>query len=135
MRTNQSVGPGELKVLTFLSEKGPLSVREVADTLGVELGVRLTTIQQMMERLRKKGLLKREKVSGSFRYSALHQQEEVMRSLVDRFIKNSLGGSVGPFVRYLAEARNLSEEDVQELSELVAQLRDRNDVGAGDGHA
>lgn len=112
-------------MLNYVAEKGPITVREVADTLGVDLGVGLTTIQQMMDRLRKKGLLERQKASGPFRYRAVREQGEVMQSVIGRFVSETLGGSVSPFVRYLSEARNLSDADLRELEELVKQLSDK----------
>jgi predicted transcriptional regulator len=129
MKLDPSVGPGELKVLNYVAEKGPLTVREVADTLGVELGVGLTTIQQMMDRLRHKGLLAREKASGPFKYRAVRAKEDVIRSVIGKFVQESLGGSVSPFVRYLAEAEDLSEDDIRELNELLGQLSDRKRGG------
>jgi predicted transcriptional regulator len=129
MKKDLSIGPGELKVLNYLTEKGPLTVREVADTLGADLGVGLTTIQQMMDRLRNKGLLAREKTGGPFKYRAVKAKEEVISSLIGRFIQESLGGSVSPFVRYLAEDADLSEEDMKQLNAITEQLSDRKRGG------
>ena len=54
----------------------------------------------------------------------------VLRSAVSRFVPGTLGGSVSPFVQYLAEAEDLSEDEVAELQTLVARLRARRGGGA-----
>ena len=122
-----SVGNAELRLLNYVSENEPITVREVAESLGAELGYVRTTVLQMMERLRRKGLLEREKVSGLFRYRTAKSKSSVMRSVVDRFVKNSLGGSVSPLLLYLSEADGLSEEDVAHLNRMISELDQKGD--------
>lgn len=120
-----TVGGAELRLLNYISENEPITVREVADSLGTELGYVRTTVLQMMERLRKKGLLQREKVSGLFRYRTAKPRSGVMRSVVDRFVQESLGGSVSPLLLYLSEAQGLSEEDIAHLNRMISELEGR----------
>lgn len=120
-----TVGGAELRLLNYISENEPTTVREVADTLGVEMGYVRTTVLQMMERLRNKGLLEREKVGGLFRYRTAKPRASVMRSVIARFIQNSLGGSVSPLIAYLSEAQDLTPEDIAHLNQLIAKLEDR----------
>jgi predicted transcriptional regulator len=120
-----TIGGAELRLLNYVSENEPITVREVADTLGVELGYVRTTVLQMMERLRRKGLLDREKSSGPFRYRTAKSKSSVMRSVVDRFVQNSLGGSVSPLITYLSESDGLSDEDIAYLNRLIDQLEEK----------
>ena len=45
-----------------------------------------------------------------------------MRSLVREFVDGALGGSLSPFVAYLAEDANLTGNDLRELKKLVHSL-------------
>lgn len=124
---NPTVGGAELRLLNYVSEHEPITVREVADSLGTELGYVRTTVLQMMERLRKKGLLEREKVGGLFRYKTARSKAIVMRSVIDRFVQNSLGGSVSPLIMYLSEANGLSEDDVAHLNRMISELESKEE--------
>jgi predicted transcriptional regulator len=121
-----TVGGAELRLLNYVSEHEPITVREVSDSLGAELGYVRTTVLQMMERLRKKGLLEREKVSGLYRYRSAKSRASVMKSVIDRFVNNSLGGSVSPLILYLSESKGISDEDAAYLNRLIDQLEESN---------
>ena len=52
------------------------------------------------------------------------RESNVMTSVVERFVDESLGGSVSPFIAYLAKSRGLSEIEVAQLRQLVRKLED-----------
>jgi predicted transcriptional regulator len=121
-----TLGDQELEVLRFVSERAPVTVREVADEWGAPRGRARTTILTVMERLRKKGFLLREEGGageGSFRYRPAVTPQAVMQNLVRDFVQKTLGGSVAPFVAYLADTpEDLSRSEVEELRKLVADM-------------
>ena len=45
------------------------------------------------------------------------------QGLVRDFVEKTLGGSVSPLMAYLVHTRRVSEEELGELEELVAQLK------------
>jgi predicted transcriptional regulator len=122
---NPTIGNAELRLLNYVGEHEPITVREVADSLGAELGYVRTTVLQMMERLRKKGLLEREKVAGLFRYRTAKPRSGVMKSVVERFVQESLGGSLSPLLLYLSEAKGLDQEDVAHLNRIISELEEK----------
>ena len=65
-------------------------------------------------------------------YSPKRSQAEVLRNLVADFVREALGGSVSPFVAYLAEEADLNHEEVRELVRLVADLEAQR-AGGDDG--
>src|SRR5579883_1174964 len=107
-----SLGELELEALRFLSERGPLSVGEVAAQFGEPRGLARTTILTVMERLRHKGYLARRQSKGVYRYAPQTGQAELMRDLVRDFVEKTLAGSLTPLVAYLAEKETLSEEEI-----------------------
>jgi len=120
------LGNQELLLLNYLAEHGPLSVGEAAESFGKAHGLARTTVLTMMERLRKKGRLTREKVEGIYRYRPALPRDELQRGLVDEFFRKALGGSLAPVVSYLAQDARLTEEEIGQLREAVDRLEARN---------
>ena len=121
-RNRETIGREEMQVLRYVADHHPVSVREVADHVAATSGKARTTVLTVMERLREKGYLVRRKKGGVYRYSPKRSQADVLRNLVADFVREALGGSVSPFVAYLAEEADLDDEQVRELARLVADL-------------
>src|SRR5262245_15951660 len=123
MRDRPGLGDRELDVLRFVSEHAPVSAREVAEQFSEEEGLARTTTLTLLERLRKKGYLSRRRKEGVYRYSPRHPQGEVLQGLVRQFVEKTLGGSVSPVFAYLSRSRRLSEAELAELEQYVAEMR------------
>lgn len=123
-RKKTKIGQEELAVFQFVQETHPVTVRQVAEHFA-DAGKARTTVLTVMERLRKKGLLSRDESGGANRYSPAIAPEELMQSLVSDFVTKILGGSVSPFVAYMAEAAEISDAELQELKKVVTDLDKR----------
>ncbi len=122
----KTIGDQELALLRWVAGRDGATVGEAAEGFGLPRGLARSTVLTMMERLRKKGHLLRAKVEGVYRYSSPASPREVLRSVVETFVEQTLGGSVSPFVAYLAESGEVSDEELRELEELVARLHHRS---------
>lgn len=122
MQPEASIGRGELDVLRYVMDHHPITVREVADHMAQAKGHTRTTVLNMMERLREKGYLLREKQEGVYRYSPAISQAQLLGSLVRDFVKNVLGGSLEPVVAYMAQEGRLSDDERQELEQIVEKM-------------
>ncbi len=120
-KSESSIGQEELAVLQYVQDNFPITVREVSDHFS-EFGKARTTILTVMERLRSKKFLVRDKVAGSYRYSPRLSQSEVLNSVVGDFVRSMLGGSLSPFVAYMSESKDVSDEELKELRKLVRDL-------------
>ncbi|CAN5467232.1 BlaI/MecI/CopY family transcriptional regulator [soil metagenome] len=116
------LGSTEIEILRFLGDRSPLSVGEVADHFARTSGQARTTILTIMERLRTKGHLRRKRAGGTFQYSPVVAKDDLFRGLVKSFVDTTLAGSVSPFVAYLSEGGPVSEEDLEQLKQLVRDL-------------
>lgn len=126
-RPRPSIGDQELALLHHLAAHDGASVGEVAAAFGESHGLARSTVLTMMERLRAKGYLGRRRIGGVYRYSAATGPGEAMRSAVGQFVERTLSGSVSPFVAWLAERGEVSEEELAELKALVQQLQSRQE--------
>lgn len=118
-------GAQELQLLRHIAKTGPSTVGQLAETFGQPLDLARSTVLTMMERLRRKGHLTRRRVGGVYVYSSSAGDEELMRDTVGRFVQRALEGSLSPFAAYLAERRQVSEEELAELERAVERLRAR----------
>ncbi|MCI0536375.1 MAG: BlaI/MecI/CopY family transcriptional regulator [Verrucomicrobiales bacterium] len=124
MRSLPRIGRAELEILRHITDHAPISVGAVAEHFTQKRGLVRTTVLNVMERLRKKGYLTRKEVAGVYQYSPRQPKGELLKGLVRDFVENSLGGSISPFMAYLAEGRPLDKDEVAELRKIVRELKD-----------
>ena len=117
----ESIGQEELAVLKFIQDNHPATVREVAEHFAKQ-GKARTTILTVMERLRTKKFLTRKKIGSSYCYSPKQERDVLMKSVIGDFVNNMLGGSLTPFMAYISESNNLTENELKELKKLVREL-------------
>lgn len=124
---NERVSPAELEVLRYVIEKSPVSAREIADAMAIAKGIARTTSLTLLDRLRKKGHLVRVVDHGIHLYSPAKDGSEVLKGLVADFVRNTLGGSVSPFVAFFSEESNLNAEETEELRKLLEKAEDKSE--------
>lgn len=122
-RARGSIGDRELALLHFVSARGRSTVAQAVDGFGTPLGLARSTVLTMMERLRRKGHLTRRQIEGVYHYQPRTAPGTAVRQAVERFVARTLGGSVTPFVAYLAERERLSDDEVAELERLLERLQ------------
>jgi len=117
-----ALGSTEIEVLRYIGDHHPIKVAEVAEFMAQASGQARTTILTTMERLRKKGHLTRRRIKGVYRYSPQIPKQDFLLGLVTTFVNTTLGGSVSPFVAYLSDKGPVSEQDLDQLKQLVRDL-------------
>ena len=120
--THSSIGEQELALLRYIADRGAVSVAEAVEAFGVERGLARSTVLTMMERLRKKGHLGRRLLDGIYRYRARSSSADLLKGAVRHFVEGKLNGSVSPFLAYLSESKDVSDEELRELEGIVARL-------------
>ena len=120
-----TLGEQETELLRFVAEQeAALTVREAVASWGEPRGLARTTVLTMLERLREKGHLVREKTSeDNWAYLPAVPKAELLSGLVQNFVQRTLGGSVSPFVSYLTEGgATLTVEERAKLKALLETL-------------
>lgn len=115
------LGEQESALLAWVAANAPVNVAKVVSDWGVSNGLARTTVTTMLERLRGKGYLKREKQGLRNVWSPCEKYEVQLRGAVGRFVERTLGGSLAPFVAYLNDA-DLSESQKEQLRPLLEGL-------------
>ena len=117
------IGDQELALLRFVSDAGRSTVAQAVEGFGVPRGLARSTVLTMMERLRKKGHLGRRRVDGVYQYAPRTAPGAALQHAVETFVDRTLGGSITPFVAYVAEREQLSDEELEELQTLLTKLQ------------
>ena len=120
--TRTTVGEQELALLRHIADRGAISVAEAVEQFGSERGLARSTVLTMMERLRKKGHLGRRLLDGIYRYRARSSSADLLKGAVRHFVESKLNGSVSPFLAYLSDSKDVSDEELRELEGIVARL-------------
>jgi predicted transcriptional regulator len=128
-RRVRSIGDRELALLRVVGERRRITVGEAAEAFGRPHGLARSTVLTMMERLRRKGHLGRRQVGGVFQYFPRTPPGTAVRHAVQAFVDGTLGGSISPFVTYLAERERLSDDEVAELEALLDRLQQGQRTG------
>jgi len=129
-RRRATLGRAELEILQCVVDRHPITVRDVAEHAAETKGYARTTVLTMMERLRKKGYLSRRKVGGVFQYRPKLPKGELLEHLIGDFVDRVLGGSVSPFVAYLAQSCDVTDEEFARLKQVVRELEARQEGGS-----
>ncbi len=122
--SKRKLGEKESSLLAWIAAHHPASAAQAVKGFGEANGLARTTVTTMLDRLRAKGYLKREKDGAAFVYAPQDEHQAQLRGVVGRFVERTLGGSLDPFVAYLSDAQ-LSDEQKAQLRVLVEKLDSR----------
>src|SRR5215208_7116864 len=124
LRPIPRLGDLETAVLEHVWAAGPSDVKAVHRTLGSRRGITLNTVQSAMERLFRKGLLAREKVSHAYVYSPRHTREELGARMVEEVVSRLLKGEAVPVLEAFVDlAARADEANLDRLERLIAERR------------
>jgi BlaI family transcriptional regulator, penicillinase repressor len=114
----------ELDVITVLWDHGPSTAAEVRAHLGEDLAY--NTVLTMLRILEEKGYVRHEAEGRAHRYFPLVTRQEAGESATGRLVRRMFRGSPSLLVTQLVRQRELSEEDLKHLRDLIdQQLGDR----------
>jgi predicted transcriptional regulator len=98
----------------------PVTTLEIMDKLELN-NWKPQTVLTMLVRLIEKGFLKSERVGRERNYTPIIQKQDYMRIETGDFVKRYGGNSVGSLVKALYDDQNLSQDDLRELKNWLAE--------------
>jgi predicted transcriptional regulator len=118
----------EYAILTTLWELGVASVRELHERLGEPEGLVYTTTAKVVDRLRDKGLIQRQRKGKAYLYRARVAREEVERARARNAVSRLLGTAPHAAMASLVEAVDSVDPGLlDELERAVAARRRSKD--------
>lgn len=123
MDRDTRLSDAELELMAILWTRSPMAASDVIAAAPSERKWSATTVKTMLARLVEKGALETRAEGRRFLYSPLVARDSVAADQAGRLLDRLFGGRLSPLVAELAARRDLTEEDVAELEQLVKGLR------------
>jgi predicted transcriptional regulator len=114
----------ELEVIKVLWGRGKLSAREVHDLVADHQGWAYSTTRTTLERMVRKGLVRRGSFHGLHLYEPVVSRAAGFARRVREFASQVLEASPASVVSLFAESGALTDDEVDELLELLGEERD-----------
>src|SRR5262245_11040470 len=111
----------ELSILRVLWDRGPSTVREVAEVLGREAGY--TTVLKLLQIMMEKKLVLRDESERTHVYRAAYSEDQTQRHLVSDLISRAFEGSAAKLVLQALASGNTSPEELEEIRKLLETQR------------
>lgn len=104
--------------------EGPLTVRQVHESVGAQRELAYTTVMTVLDRLAKKGLLQQQRDGRAYRYRPLATREELTASA----LRNALGGldrgdRQAAMMHFMADA---TPDELEDLRAALDRVRHRH---------
>lgn len=114
-----SISEAEYEVMKIIWASAPISTNEVVEKLSLTSTWTPKTIQSLLGRLVKKGVLDYQKNSRVFVYTPLVREEDYLEKESDTFLKRFYNGTLNAMVVNFLEQDKLSKDDIAELRKLL----------------
>ena len=115
----------EFDILRILWKSGRLNVREVHEQLIENYNWAYSTTKTMMDRMVKKGLLRREEFHGVYLYKPLLSRPKGFARFIQFFADRVLELDYGSVVSLFSRSKALSPEEIEELRLLLDREKNR----------
>ena len=119
----ERISDAEHAVMEVLWKRAPMTATEVADRVVEQKDWSLQTVKTLLSRLAAKAVVGTERDGRRFLYSPLVERDAYLTGVSRNFVDRLFGGKVMPLVAHLAEADELSADDIREIEELLRELK------------
>jgi len=125
MSERPALSKGEMEVARLLWDLQEASVREVHEAFPADRQAEFTVVQTYLRRLESKGYVT-SRLEGRTRiYRPKIKPRTVIRETVDDLVDRLFGGEKLPLMQHLIEDQSLTDEDIQQLRELLDRMEDK----------
>jgi BlaI family penicillinase repressor len=108
----------EIMQIIWKSPDG-LTVAEIWESISQTREVGRTTVLNLVDRLEKRGWLKRSKFEQVFRYTTAVNQQQATRQVASEFVNEFFQGSASELVLSLLGSHRLSAKEVDALRQML----------------
>lgn len=115
-----AVAPSEWVIMEELWQ-APQTLMELVRTLSASEGWAKSTITTMIRRLEEKGLIRYETDGRTKTFYPAVAREDVVAKETESLLRRAYNGSIGLMVSAMAQRNELSQEDIDELYEILKQ--------------
>lgn len=124
LKAGNQLTPLELEIMQALWHLGACNVQAVQDALGGRLAY--TTVQTMLNRLHRKGRVKRTLQGRAYEYLPVISQDRALGKEVHDMVSRMFGGSIESLLMNLVNTRQIDAETLKRLARRIA-LSEKSD--------
>ena len=125
MKNSFPISEAEYQVMKLIWAKAPVSTKEVTEILIKESQWKPKTIQTLLSRLVKKGVIGYEKEGRVFVYTPLIKEEDYVEQESSSFLNKFYDGALNSMVVNFLEQDKLTENDINELKKILDMEKDK----------
>ncbi|MCH1923971.1 BlaI/MecI/CopY family transcriptional regulator [Shewanella sp. C32] len=122
----KEISNAELTILNLLWQRAPQSAQEIIEQLASANDWQDKTVKTLLNRLVNKQAIGFDKQGRAYAYYPLIKQSEYQLKESESFIQRLFSGRVAPLVAGFAKQKKLTEQDVNELQQLIDQWKKDN---------
>ena len=109
----------EWKLMRRLWDRAPSTITELTAALREETGWSKNTVITMLSRLEAKGAVRCQEGGRAKLYFPVLDRRDAARAETESFLGRVYGGSVGSMMSAMVDSRQLTAEDIAELSAIL----------------
>ena len=113
----------QMEIMREVWAGGEVTVTQVCEALNRKRPVARNTVHTLMDRLARRGWLKRRFEGQSHYYWARSPRAATLRGLVSRMIETAFGGSVEEMVVALLRGRRLTVGEAERIRQLIEKAK------------
>jgi predicted transcriptional regulator len=118
----------ELAILRILWDRGPSTVRQVHEILGLERQAAYTTALKLLQIMTEKGLVERDERDRTHIYRARLSEETTQRQLVRDLVDRAFAGSSSKLVLQALATKRASAEELRDIRKAIDSARNEKEV-------
>lgn len=125
-KTNRGdLTPAQHEIMALVWESGPtgLAVVDIWQAIAARRRVARTTVLKLVERLEKRGWLRRRSGAGGLQVVAAVGRDETESRLAADFVNGFFGGSSLQLVQSLLGSRSVSAQELEQMQKLLSRAR------------
>ncbi len=118
----------ELAILRILWDRGPSTVRQVHEILGLERQAAYTTALKLLQIMTEKGLVERDERDRTHIYRPRLSEETTQRQLVRDLVDRAFAGSSSKLVMQALATKRASAEELRDIRKAIDGARNEREV-------
>lgn len=120
----RNISDSEREVMQVLWADSPLSLSQIVERVQKKKDWSAKTIQTFVNRLRQKGAVHANR-GETYTYAPAVSMEETRVTEVKRVVEKLYGGAMNQFITSFIGKADLSDKDIEELSQYLEDLKKR----------
>ncbi|HBJ2608601.1 transcriptional regulator [Clostridium botulinum] len=124
MKDMPKISAAEWEVMKLLWKENPLTSEKIINSLTEKMDWSTQTVKTFITRLLKKEAIGFEKVGRAYNYYPLISEDECIKAENQSFLQKVYDGAVGMLFTRFLEEETLSEEEIEELEQILKDKKE-----------